>query len=602
MNGWEGVCHVLYVDDDEAASRCVQDALGPGCPLWTVSTLEEARAELDPTIDCVFVAESLPDGSGIEFAERHPELPVILVAEDRSSPLLRQAVRAEVDDVFYKSEYPFSQLDADAEDVVERDADAEDPFSQTTLDAMCDRVAELNREYSSDLRDVALDVAQALLSAVPDEIDTKIEWALQSIGEETDARSCVLYLRQESVLEPEYVWAASASETPDATIALPTAEPVAVSSFPGFENGLDQFQAVHRGLDGFETEEDSSDDIDPQSEIEAVADPEGLLLAIPIIVEWELNGVLAIEFESPTIVDDAAIDPSDEPTPGEAPGASLEAFETAGGYTVDETVRRYLTTVGELILHARRRLHRQQELETTNERLEEFASVLGHDIRSPLTVVEGHVELARETGEVERLDSALEAIDRIEALLDNMLTLATEGAAVGEFELVTLGTVVDRAWSAVDTRGAELHREQLPTIQADPDRLQEAFENLFRNSIEHGVPEPDDGNAVDQSTNGTIAPDDKERPEITVTVEATDDGIAIEDDGQGIPPGQRSKIFERGHTSGEGTGLGLAIVESVVEAHGWTIEVTEGTEGGARFEIITNGYLSSTRRPSGSRT
>jgi signal transduction histidine kinase len=70
---------------------------------------------------------------------------------------------------------------------------------------------------------------------------------------------------------------------------------------------------------------------------------------------------------------------------------------------------------------------------------------------------------------------------------------------------------------------------------------------------------------------------------VTVTVESFDDGFAIQDDGPGI---DADRPFEHGHSGDDGgTGLGLAIVREIVEAHGWEIAVTEGDDGGARFEI-----------------
>ncbi|MFB6177864.1 MAG: sensor histidine kinase, partial [Halobaculum sp.] len=96
-------------------------------------------------------------------------------------------------------------------------------------------------------------------------------------------------------------------------------------------------------------------------------------------------------------------------------------------------------------------------------------------------------------------------------------------------------------------------------------RLTQLFENLLRNAVEHGG------------------------PDVTVRVGCTDEGtIFVEDDGPGIPPEERDEIFEPGHSSASGgTGFGLTIAKQIVEAHGWTIAATEGTDGGARFELTT---------------
>ena len=99
-------------------------------------------------------------------------------------------------------------------------------------------------------------------------------------------------------------------------------------------------------------------------------------------------------------------------------------------------------------------------------------------------------------------------------------------------------------------------------IRADRSRLQQLLENLFRNTVEHS------------SSN------------VSITVGVSDRGFYIEDDGPGIPPEERDRVFDIGYsTADEGTGFGLAIVRRIAEAHGWNVSVVEGSTGGARFEI-----------------
>ncbi|MDY7083008.1 MAG: HAMP domain-containing sensor histidine kinase, partial [Halobacteria archaeon] len=74
--------------------------------------------------------------------------------------------------------------------------------------------------------------------------------------------------------------------------------------------------------------------------------------------------------------------------------------------------------------------------------------------------------------------------------------------------------------------------------------------------------------------------------DVTVRVGGSENGFYVKDDGEGIPEKERDAVFNTGYTSAnDGTGLGLSIVEKVVEAHGWSIEVSESEEGGARFDI-----------------
>ena len=155
-----------------------------------------------------------------------------------------------------------------------------------------------------------------------------------------------------------------------------------------------------------------------------------------------------------------------------------------------------------------------------------------------------------------------DAIDRSQALIDDMLTLAREGKRVGEIESVDLGAVAEDCWQTVETKRATLDVDAARVVDADPRRLRQLFENLYRNAVEHGG------------------------DDVAVCVETTPDGFAVTDTGPGIPEADRATVFEAGHsTERDGTGYGLRIVEQVVEAHGWEIRVAEGDRGGARFEI-----------------
>jgi len=207
---------------------------------------------------------------------------------------------------------------------------------------------------------------------------------------------------------------------------------------------------------------------------------------------------------------------------------------------------------------------RQRELERQNEQLEEFASVVSHDLRNPLSVAASNLELGRmrsEGGE-EYLTEAERAIDRMDGIIDDVLTLAREGRGIETVERTSLSSLAERAWQNVETDAATLTVVDDRELEADSDRLQRAFENLFRNAVEHGG----DG--------------------VTVRVGERPDGFYVEDDGPGIPPEHRAEVFENGFTTAEtGTGFGLAIVETIVAAHGWEIAVAADAADGARFEV-----------------
>lgn len=200
------------------------------------------------------------------------------------------------------------------------------------------------------------------------------------------------------------------------------------------------------------------------------------------------------------------------------------------------------------------------------ERLEQFASVVSHDLRGPLNVILGRVDLARQNVDSDELDAIADAATRMEELIEDLLTLARQGQTVGDSKQVSLSSVSERAWRSLDAPAATLDSWATLSIEADPDRLQELLENLFRNAVEHG------GDGV----------------RITVGQLGDSVGFYVADDGPGIPEDEREAVFDHGYTTNQhGTGFGLSIVERIAEAHGWSVSVTESEDGGARFEIRT---------------
>jgi PAS domain S-box-containing protein len=206
---------------------------------------------------------------------------------------------------------------------------------------------------------------------------------------------------------------------------------------------------------------------------------------------------------------------------------------------------------------------REEALERQNDRLDSFASIVSHDLRNPLNVAQGRVRLARDASDDgANLDAALDALDRMESIVERTLALAREGETVGDPERVDLAEVVADSWSTVDTADAALSVETDREVLADPDRLRNLFENLMRNAVDH-------------------AGDD-----VSIRVGDLSDGFFVEDDGPGIDPAVADSLFEPGESgAGGNTGFGLAIVQEIATAHGWTVEPTSGGDGGARFEV-----------------
>ena len=240
-----------------------------------------------------------------------------------------------------------------------------------------------------------------------------------------------------------------------------------------------------------------------------------------------------------------------------------------------------------------------EHLARNNERLEEFASIVSHDLRNPLNVLQGTLDIAEETGDPEQFEACRRAADRMEGLIEDVLTLARQGETVADPLPVNLAGLVEECWTGVETDGASLRLETDRVVVADRGRLKQVFENLFRNSVEHGSTAPRSQAREDSvehgSTDSRTQSDDSvehgstggsDAAGVTVTVGDLDDGFYVEDDGPGIPEDERERVFDSGYSTAEnGTGFGLAIVGRIVEAHGWAVEVAEGDDGGARFEL-----------------
>ncbi|MEF8808240.1 two-component system sensor histidine kinase NtrB [Natronomonas sp.] len=263
----------------------------------------------------------------------------------------------------------------------------------------------------------------------------------------------------------------------------------------------------------------------------------------------------------------------------------------------------------------------ERRLERQNERLDEFASVVSHDLNNMLTVASGNTELATETEDCSYLDRVEQAHERMEVLTEELLSLARSGQTVEEQEPVSLAETAKQAWNTTATAGATLVCENADVeILADRDRLAQMLGNLFHNAVEHGSTSPRSRareDAVEHgSTNppsrtqedavehGSVAqtpqapnvavgdatsPDDggnEPDDHLTVRVGVEGDGFYVADDGTGIDPAEWESVFEKGYTTREnGSGYGLTIVRNIVGAHGWDIDVTESRDGGARFEI-----------------
>jgi len=212
------------------------------------------------------------------------------------------------------------------------------------------------------------------------------------------------------------------------------------------------------------------------------------------------------------------------------------------------------------------RKRREDELRRRNERLNDFASIVSHDLQNPLDVVEKRLGSYAEEHDDRRIEHAQKGIERMREIIDGLLTLTSDSQVVGDDEGTDLeiAEVAETAWKNVDTEDVELEIETTRSVFADEERLVRVFENLMNNAVVHGG------------------------ADVKVTVGDSEEGFYVEDDGPGIPEYKREKVFDRGFSTGGSNGFGLYIVKNIVEAHGWEIEVEEASDGGARIHIITD--------------
>jgi len=322
---------------------------------------------------------------------------------------------------------------------------------------------------------------------------------------------------------------------------------------------------------------------------------EGLLGTPVSCAIYAADGELVVATgESGPEIDHHAVDLPDSPTDGELawPADPLLVPVTDTGWLVcwadgaatapSWAVR---SVAGAAVDAARGRVRRTDDerriaqLEAETDQLSNFANIVAHDLRNPLAIAQGHLELARGSDADEHFEKISDAHDRIQRIIDHTLTMAKHDGDGVEVEHVDTGTVAHDAWGTVETGAATLTVSDSMRVVADRERLQQLFENLFRNSVEHGVPEQqvEPGGGDEPTAGRSLA--------VEVGTLSNRTGFFVADNGPGIPDGERAAVFDRGYSEGGGTGLGLSIIEDIVDEHDWSVTVTEGSLGGARFEI-----------------
>ncbi|PSP28039.1 hybrid sensor histidine kinase/response regulator [Halobacteriales archaeon QH_2_65_14] len=582
---------VLHVDDEPAFGDLTVEFLERQDDRFVVTTMTSASETLDyladNDVDCVVSDYDMPGKNGVELLravrEEYPDLPFILFTGKGSEEVASEAISAGVTDYLQKSggADQYALLANRMSNAVERHAaEREIDWHRAILRNMGEGVYVLDAEY----------VIRFVKFRIPE---------LESVSEENWTGRSLSYLAETDNLSwTEVTWIQEAvdrilsGETDEVRIELEPAFPELTNVIElrlspleldsdeqlvlGTTRDITQRKRHERRLERFETMVEATDEaafiVDEDRTLdyanEAALNNIGASFEA---VEGRSIRSLADEYvadeggsERFVRALERAFDADDRPDVSERVEMTLDAdgrnpvFEYQLSPIVEDGAVRAVVVMSREITD---RMAYERELERQNDRLEEFASVVSHDLRNPLQVARTRLALADEECDSEHLDDAVDAIDRSQALIDDLLTLAQEGEGVTDLEPVELGDVVERCWGNVETAGATLVADVDRTVSADRGRLQQLLENLFRNAVEHG---PDD---------------------VTVTVGILADGFYVADDGPGIPESERETVFDAGYSTTSGTGFGLVIVETIATAHGWDVRVTESDDGGMRVEL-----------------
>jgi len=250
-----------------------------------------------------------------------------------------------------------------------------------------------------------------------------------------------------------------------------------------------------------------------------------------------------------------------------------------------------------MVWHARRRQdalgiaeQHSAQLESLLERQERFLHDASHELRTPVTIARGHLEvLERTNGDAPEVGVALDELGRMERILDRLLLLARadqpDFLRLEEVELDRFLEDVFVRWSEVAPRAWRLGSLAPGILRADPEQLRIALDALLENAVKYTEP----GDRIELSSRAT----------------GTKVAIEVSDDGAGVPDEAHARIFERfaradaaRTRAAGGVGLGLAIVDTIVKAHGGRSSVAR-KEHGSVFSILLPGFAMASASRSG---
>ncbi|MFC7529984.1 ATP-binding protein [Actinoplanes sp. GCM10030250] len=215
-----------------------------------------------------------------------------------------------------------------------------------------------------------------------------------------------------------------------------------------------------------------------------------------------------------------------------------------------------------------------EDLRRSNADLANFAGAVSHDLVAPLGAVRGYLELLEDvaTGDTRKwVDAATRAVTRMTDLIRSLLGYAQAGSAPVRRVPADLHEIADQALAdlhaAVEDAGARVTvPAPLPAVSCDPVLTRQLLQNLIANAVKYRHPE--------------------RQCRVTVTAEPAGNGwaVTVADNGVGIPPEQRQRVFDMftrlDNAPASGHGIGLSSCARIVDRHGGVIRVEESPDGG----------------------
>jgi len=416
-----------------------------------------------------------------------------------------------------------------------------DQTDQADQADQADRGREVTRSADPrSLERVLLDLAVAFVNVPLERLDEAIDDTLRTVGELSSVSRAYLfsYDWDQRTCTNTHEWCA-----PGVPAVIDDLQQVSIARLQDWVDRHRVGQTVHR-----------PDTSDPS-------------LSSTERREWALQGVTAL-LTIPLLIEDECV--------------GFVGFDVVDGpRTWTERDQDQLTVLAELLAHAaeRRSMERVREaaveLAAANERLATFAGAVSHELKAPLTTVQGLLSLLRDgridaERQEEVLDRSITAAGRMATTIDRLLAYAAAGQEIGAAVPVSLDGIVEESLEGLagvlQERRVDVDVGPLPTVLGDELRLVEVFQNLIGNAALHGH-RAGGGRVVVRG----------HRVGSTATVTVADDGV-------GIAAGDRERMlrsFERGpQAQAAGAGMGLPLCARIVAAHGGTLELGQSTLGG----------------------